>query len=101
MSADQRKRRTLQIAGREIALILGLGALVLVVLGLVVGVANTGYVGGRRCIDSACEEDRRGRVVMRKGMNYGQQTWWLTTCVGADRRFSLETAGCRLAQPRA
>lgn len=40
MSADQRKRRTLQIAGREIALILGLGALVLVVLGLVVGVAS-------------------------------------------------------------
>ena len=34
--------------------------------GLVVGVANTGYVGGRRCIDSACEENRRGRVVMRK-----------------------------------
>ena len=36
MSADQRKRRTLRIAGREIALILGLGALVLVVVGLVV-----------------------------------------------------------------
>ncbi len=30
--------------------------------GAVVGVANTGYVGGRRCIDSACEENRRGRV---------------------------------------
>ncbi|MCK9824728.1 serine protease [Nocardioides cavernae] len=68
--------------------------------GEVVGIANTGYVGGRRCIDSACEEDRRGTVVMRKDMNYGQQTWWLTTCVGADRRFSLETPGCRLARPR-
>jgi hypothetical protein len=69
--------------------------------GEVVGIANTGYVGGRRCIDSACEEDRRGRVVMRRDMNYGQQTWWLTTCVGADRRLDLSVPGCRLAQPAA
>jgi hypothetical protein len=68
--------------------------------GLVVGIANTGYVGGRRCIDSACEENQRGRVVVRKNMNYGQQTWLLTTCVGADRRFDLAVPGCRLAKPR-
>jgi hypothetical protein len=68
--------------------------------GLVVGIANSGYVGGRRCIDSACEENRRGRVVMRKDMNYGQQTWLLTTCVGPDRRFDLTVPGCRLAEPR-
>jgi hypothetical protein len=68
--------------------------------GLVVGVANTGYVGGRRCIDSACEENRRGGVVMRKNMNYGQQTWWLLTCLDAGRTFDLDTPGCRLAKPR-
>lgn len=68
--------------------------------GEVVGIANTGYVGGRRCIDSACEEDRTGRVVMKRDMNYGQQTWLLTTCVGTDRRFDLSVAGCRLPQPR-
>jgi hypothetical protein len=68
--------------------------------GLVVGVANTGYVGGRRCIDSACEEDRRGRVVMRRGMNYGQQTSWLLGCLDAGRTFDLDVAGCRLAAPR-
>ena len=68
--------------------------------GLVVGIANTGYVGGRRCIDSACEENRRGRVVMRRNMNYGQQTWLLTTCVGTDRRFDLSVVGCKLAKPR-
>jgi hypothetical protein len=33
-------------------------------------------------------------------MNYGQQTWWLTTCIGADRRFDLATPGCKLAGPR-
>ena len=68
--------------------------------GEVVGIANTGYVGGRRCIDSACEENKGGVVRMVRNMNYGQQTWWLTTCLGADRRFDLTTAGCRLAVPR-
>jgi hypothetical protein len=67
--------------------------------GLVVGIANTGYVGGRRCVDSACEENQRGHVVMRRNMNYGQQTWWLTTCIGTDRRFDLSVAGCKLAEP--
>ncbi len=70
------------------------------VTGEVVGVANTGYVGGRRCIDSACEENRRGKVRMVRHMNYGQQTWWLHTCIGADRRFDLATPGCKLAEPR-
>ncbi len=68
--------------------------------GLVVGIANTGYVGGQRCVDSACEENQRGKVVMRKNMNYGQQTWWLLTCIGPDRVLDLDTPGCRLAEPR-
>ncbi|MBC2933652.1 serine protease [Nocardioides sp. zg-1228] len=68
--------------------------------GLVVGVANTAWVGGRRCVDSACEESRRGRVVVRRHMNYGQQTWWLLTCLDAGRTFDLDVPGCRLAKPR-
>jgi hypothetical protein len=67
--------------------------------GLVVGIANTGYIGGRRCVDSACEESKDGDVRMVPDMNYGQQTWWLLTCVGADRAFDLTTPGCRLAKP--
>lgn len=68
--------------------------------GLVVGVVNTGYIGGRRCVDSACEENRRGRVVMRRGVNYGQQTSWLLGCLDAGRTFDLDVPGCRLPQPR-
>jgi hypothetical protein len=68
--------------------------------GLVVGIANTGYVGGRRCVDSACEEDRRGRVRMVRHMNYGQQTAWLLGCLEAGRTLDLDTPGCRLARPR-
>ncbi|GAA5119911.1 serine protease [Alloalcanivorax gelatiniphagus] len=68
--------------------------------GLVVGVANTAYVGGRRCIDSACEENRRGRIVMRRDMNYAQQTALLLTCLDGGRVLDLATPGCRLAKPR-
>ena len=46
----------------------------------------------RRTVAAAC--------VMRSNMNYGQQTWLLTTCIGADRRFDLAVAGCRLPEPR-
>lgn len=68
--------------------------------GLVVGVVNTGWVGGRACVDSACEEDRRGRVVTRKRMNYGQQTALLLDCLTDGQVFDLRTPGCRLAEPR-
>ena len=46
------------------------------------------------------EENRRGRVVMRRHMNYGQQTSWLLGCLDAGRTFDLDVAGCRLAKPR-
>ncbi|WP_191280939.1 S1 family peptidase [Nocardioides flavus (ex Wang et al. 2016)] len=68
--------------------------------GLVVGIANTAYIGGRRCIDSACEEDRRGRVRTVPHMSYGQQTSWLLGCLDGGRAFDLDTPGCRLARPR-
>ena len=68
--------------------------------GLVVGIANTGWIGGRGCIDSACEEDRRGRVRTVRHMNYGQQTSWLLGCLEADRSLDLDVPGCRLARPR-
>ena len=68
--------------------------------GEVVGVANTAWIGGRKCVDSACEETRNGSLVMRPHMNYGQQTWMLLTCIGADRTLDLATPGCRLPAPR-
>lgn len=64
-----------------------------------VGIANTGYIGGRRCVDSACEENRRGVVTTKRNINYGQQTWWLNTCIGADRTLDLDVPGCRLVKP--
>lgn len=68
--------------------------------GLVVGVVNTGYVGGRPCVDSACEEDERGRTRMVRAMNYGQQTAALLGCLVGGRTFDVGAPGCRLPEER-
>ena len=63
----------------------------------VLGVNNTYNEDGERCtLDNPCEEDRAGRISVHHGRGYAQQTWWLTTCVRADRTLDLDTPGCRL-----
>jgi hypothetical protein len=60
--------------------------------------------GGRMhapdCSISLCERTRAGRVTQHVHRRYGQQTWWLTTCVGADRVLDLGVTGCLLPKPR-
>jgi len=48
------------------------GAPVLDRAGRVVGVANTGWVGGRPCVETVCQEDRRGRRRGFPDRSYGQ-----------------------------
>jgi hypothetical protein len=63
----------------------------------VVGVNNTLNEEGLRCrLNNPCEENRAGRISVHRGRGYGQQTWWLTTCVRADRTFDVTKRGCRL-----
>lgn len=63
----------------------------------VLGVNNTVNEDGDRCaLNNPCEEDRAGRVTVHQGRGYGQQTWWLTTCVRRDRTFDVAKRGCRL-----
>jgi hypothetical protein len=52
------------------------------------------------CSISLCEQTRAGRVTQHVHRRYGQQTWWLTTCVGAHRKINLDLAGCLLPKPR-
>jgi hypothetical protein len=60
--------------------------------------------GARRgtldCSISLCEQTRAGRFTQHVHRRYGQQTWWLTTCVGAHRGIDLDLAGCLLPKPR-
>jgi V8-like Glu-specific endopeptidase len=69
--------------------------------GEVIGVNNTGNDDGERCLfNNACELDADGNVtVVEQGADYGQQTWWLYTCLTADRVLDLGKPGCRLPAP--
>ncbi|GAA1578019.1 serine protease [Kribbella hippodromi] len=68
--------------------------------GEVIGVNNTGNEDGERCtVNNPCEVDANGNVTVEKGAAYGQQTWWLYTCLTATRSIDLNKTGCQLPKP--
>ncbi|MFI0352109.1 trypsin-like serine peptidase [Actinomadura sp. 9N407] len=65
----------------------------------VVGINNTGNEEGKRCaMNNPCEVDEEGKVTVRKGVNYGQQTYTLTRCLGEDNDVVLGGT-CALPRP--
>ncbi|MFJ6695069.1 serine protease [Streptomyces sp. NPDC091272] len=70
--------------------------------GKVVAVNNTGNEDGERCtLNNPCEVDRHGKVTVRQGINYAQQTYGIARCVSRDSEVDLDRRGCRLPQPAA
>ena len=70
--------------------------------GEIIGVNNTGYEGGEACTrNNPCEVDEQGGVTTLEGGAYGQQTWWLYTCVDADFALDLDREDCSLPRPSA
>jgi hypothetical protein len=68
--------------------------------GEVIGVNNTGNENGERCtVNNPCEVDAAGNITVERGAAYGQQTWWLYTCLTATRTLDLKKAGCELVAP--
>lgn len=68
--------------------------------GEVIGVNNTGNEDGERCtLNNPCEVDANGNITVDQGAAYGQQTWWLYTCLTATRTIDLNKSGCQLAKP--
>ncbi|HET6293808.1 MAG TPA: trypsin-like peptidase domain-containing protein [Kribbella sp.] len=68
--------------------------------GEVIGVNNTGNEDGQRCtVNNPCEVDAAGNITVDQGAAYGQQTWWLYTCLTATRTIDLNKAGCQLQKP--
>ncbi|MFI6100457.1 serine protease [Lentzea sp. NPDC051213] len=68
--------------------------------GKVVGVNNTGNESGARCtMNNPCEVDAAGRITVRKGINYGQQTFDFVSCFGAGTTLNLALPGCKVAKP--
>ncbi|NKE61811.1 trypsin-like peptidase domain-containing protein [Lentzea sp. PSKA42] len=68
--------------------------------GKVVGVNNTGNESGGRCtMNNPCEVDAGGKVTVRKGINYGQQTFDFVSCFGPGTALNLSLPGCKVAKP--
>lgn len=66
----------------------------------VIGINNTGNDDGEECtLNNPCEVDKKGHISVFPGRHYGEQTWWFTTCLGADRKLHLDKAGCLLPSP--
>ena len=68
--------------------------------GEMIGINNTGNEDGERCtVNNPCEVDADGNVTVDQGAAYGEQTWWLYTCLTADRAIDLNKSGCELPKP--
>ncbi|MFJ2745735.1 serine protease [Streptomyces sp. NPDC087440] len=68
--------------------------------GKVVAVNNTGNEDGARCTDNnPCEVDEAGKVTVRKGINYGQQTYNMVPCITTGSKIDLTRPGCALPKP--
>jgi V8-like Glu-specific endopeptidase len=68
--------------------------------GQVVAVNNTGNEDGERCtVNNPCEVDENGRVTVRQGINYAQQTYLFPACFGVDNKLDLSASGCAVPKP--
>ena len=64
---------------------------------IVIGVNNTGNEDGEECtMNNPCEIDSKGAVFYQQGISYGQQTYWLYSCLNAKSELDLNTRGCLL-----
>lgn len=65
----------------------------------VIGVNNTGNEDGARCtINNPCEVDAAGGVTVDKGRGYGQETYWIYSCL-VGNTLDFNKAGCLLPKP--
>ncbi|MFF4156487.1 trypsin-like serine peptidase [Streptomyces sp. NPDC001678] len=68
--------------------------------GKVVAINNTGNENGERCtMNNPCEVDENGNVTVRRGINYAEQTYGITKCVGIGNKIDLDLPGCALPRP--
>ncbi len=63
----------------------------------VIGVNNTGNDGGHKCtMNNPCEVDSTGNVNAYRGYSYGQQTYWVYSCLNQFSEIDLNISGCLL-----
>lgn len=70
--------------------------------GRVIAVNNTGNEDGEQCtLNNPCEVDRKGRITVRQGTNYAQETYGIVPCLVAGSELDLSRKGCELPEPQA
>ncbi|NUR94119.1 MAG: trypsin-like peptidase domain-containing protein [Kribbellaceae bacterium] len=68
--------------------------------GEMIGINNTGNEDGEQCtVNNPCEVDADGNITVDQGAAYGEQTWWLYTCLTTSRTIDLNKSGCELPKP--
>lgn len=64
---------------------------------MVIGVNNTGNESGQSCtMNNPCEVDANGNKVVQKGVSYGQQVYWVYSCLNEKNEIELTKEGCLL-----
>jgi V8-like Glu-specific endopeptidase len=65
----------------------------------ITGINNTTNEQGQACtLDNPCEVNADGSVTYTQGQNYGQQTYWFTTCLTSTNAIDLNKTGCLLTK---
>jgi V8-like Glu-specific endopeptidase len=68
--------------------------------GKIIGINNTRNENGEECtLNNPCEVDENGKVTVREGIAYGQQTHTLTSCIAAGNKVDLSLPDCKLPKP--
>lgn len=66
----------------------------------VIAVNNTINERGRRCsLNNPCEVNQKGEIRYERGLGYGQQTYWIYSCLNEQRDLDLSLPECQLAKP--
>ncbi|MEV6992223.1 serine protease [Streptomyces sp. NPDC093228] len=68
--------------------------------GKVVAVNNTGNEDGGTCtVNNPCEVDANGKVTVRQGINYAEETYLIPACFGTGNQLDLSASECTLPKP--
>ncbi|MET7611548.1 serine protease [Streptomyces seoulensis] len=68
--------------------------------GKVVAVNNTGNEDGQSCTENnPCEVDQNGKVTVRQGINYAEETYQIPACFTTGNKLNLSASGCTLPKP--
>ncbi|NUP46021.1 MAG: hypothetical protein HOW97_01700 [Catenulispora sp.] len=66
----------------------------------VIGVNNTINEDGQMCtLNNPCEVNADGTTTATKGQGYGQEIYWVTTCLNSANAIDLTISGCLLTKP--